>query len=146
MSVMHSQESKYSIESRKYEAQFTQFGAPGRPHVYRDYPTMMYKAGRNPQGMMIEILPGTDGRAEASNEAERANLESLGYVWGGAKAAVDAFERRLLDDAAIAAARNHEDLGMSDKAKAESNAAENASSDHLPAIPETPVKRMQRKD
>ena len=145
MPVEWSQDSAYAKEMVKHEANYSKLGPPGRPYVYRSYPTMMYRAGRNANGASIVILDGPAGRMEATSDAERANLEAQGYVWGGAAEAVKAYERQQFEHAELAAIRNYEDKNMSDKAKAESHAVEVSTSEHVPAIPETPIRRLVKK-
>jgi hypothetical protein len=108
-----------------------------RPATKREYPMAMYQmTGKN---------PWTWEREQAADEVERRNLESRGFVAGGLGAAAEAFDA-LVQDAALAAAhRNYEDRSMSEKARAHSNAVEQASSRHLGEIPETPIRRRGRR-
>lgn len=108
-----------------------------RPTHHQDYPAMMYRA--------TQKNPWQFDKETAKTEAERSNLESLGFAYGGPQAAADAFDKQQQEFAVLAAARNAEDRGMSDRAKAESNAAEQASSTHLPAIAPTPIRRGRPK-
>lgn len=102
-----------------------------RPSSPQMYPAMMYKAtGKNPWTFEKEIV---------SSEAEQRNLESRGFVAGGPGKAAEAFDA-LVQNAAVAAAhRNYEDRNIGERARAEVNAAEQASSRHLGEIPATPV-------
>lgn len=104
-----------------------------RPSGYRAYPAMVYKvSARNPL---------TFESAVVTTDAEERNYLSRGFVAGGQAAAVEAYDAQERELATIAAARNYEDRLMSDKAKAERDAAEEESSRHLGAIPETPIRR-----
>ncbi len=138
---IHTIDSAYAKEMRKHEANYSQFGPPGRPHTFREYPTMMYRAGRLDHGP-IGIL---DAQV-AESEAERSNLESLGFVHGGQGEAIKAFEKQQLEYATIAAARNYEDRNMGDKAKVESAWVESTNTEHIPAIPEGTMDRKLRRN
>lgn len=107
-----------------------------RPSAYEPYPAMMYRATqKNPWRFEHEI---------AKDETMQRNLESRGYVAGGMQAAADAFDKGTQDLAVAAAHRNYEDRNISEKARAEVNAAEEASATHLGEIPRTPVKRGRK--
>jgi hypothetical protein len=99
-----------------------------RPDGYEPYPTQMYRiTQKNPWRWESE---------RAADEVMQRNLESRGFVYGGLAKAVDAYEKEQQEMALLAAARNYEDRNMSEKAKAESNAVEQASAKHLGEIPE----------
>lgn len=99
-----------------------------RPNGFRPYPAMLYK--------MTQKNPWKWESHKAESEVEQRNMESRGFVAGGLQAAADAFDAQQLEMAKLAAARNYEDRNMGEKAKAESNAVEQASSTHVAAIPE----------
>ena len=139
MAVLHSPDSEYAKERRKYEALHSEFGAPGRPYQFFEYPTMMYKAGLDEKGQ-IAILE----RLEAETETQRGELERLGFVYGGQGAAVAAFERQRQEMAVLAATRNYEDRNMSEKAKAEAEAFKAHSTEHQPTIPTSHPKTGRR--
>lgn len=97
------------------------------------YPAMMYKATqKKPWKFDSEI---------AKDENAQRNLESRGYVAGGRGAAADAFDAHMKDMAQAAAHRNHDDRHISEQAREEVHAAEQASSTHLGEIPRTPIKK-----
>lgn len=131
--------SAYAEEMRKWEAHYSQFGPPGRPYEYQAYPTRMYKASRPKAGG-----PPTFEGADAGNDQERASLERLGFVHGGQAAALAALEQREFEIAELAANRHFTDRKMSEKAQAEAERADATTIQHLPVIPETPVKRRGR--
>lgn len=140
MAVVHTVDSEYAKEMRKWEATHTQYGPPGRPYTYVAYPTRMYKATR---------LPSGDRTFEAQTAAsadEQRNLESRGYVAGGQQAALDALEAIERSHAELAAEINYQARhGMGDRARAEvESAQEAAGARHLPMIPETPIKKRGR--
>lgn len=131
--------SKYADEMRKWEAHHSQFGPPGRPFEHRDYPTRMYKASR-PQGGGAPVFEGAD----AGTPQERESLERIGYVYGGQASALEALEKREFEIAELAANRAHSDRRLSEAARIEADKADSATIQHLPAIPETQVKRRGR--
>jgi len=135
MGVTYSQDSAYAKEVVKHEATHTQYGPPGRPYQYYPLPTRMYKAGRVNDGPV-----GIVESATAESEAEIDRYVALGFVAGGQLAAITAFERYQFEMAEAAAARNFTDKNMSDKAKAEVNAFESGSSEHIAEIPALPLK------
>lgn len=134
MSVLVDPQSRYGIEAWKWENPRSR----SNPHDssvkgmsadgYEAYPTMLYKATqKNPWKFEQHV---------AHSEVEQRNMESRGFVAGGKQAAADAFDKERQEDAVMAAVRNAEDKNMSPKAKAESDAVEQASSRHLRGIPE----------
>ncbi len=139
---IHTIDSAYAKEMRKHEANYTEYGPPGRPYQFRAYPTMMYKADRRDGTGPIVVV----AREEAADEVDRARLESMGFVYGGQPAALAAFEKQQVEFATIAAARNYEDRNMGERAKAESAMVEANSTEHVPAIPETPIVRRVQKE
>lgn len=143
MGVVHSQDSGYAEEMRKWESQHTQYGPPGRPYTYQPFPTRMYKAGRNAHGKIVILDAQTAG-----DEDEQRNLESRGFMVGGQAAAIEACEQQELEIAKLAAERNYEIAHgkHSEGAIAEVRAAEAAAgARHLAEIPETPIKKRGRK-
>ena len=108
-----------------------------RAPCFEPYPAMMYKATqKNPWKFDQEV---------AADEQAQRNLESRGFIAGGKQAAADAFDTDMQKLAVAAAERNAQDRHMSEKARAESNAAEQASAKHLGEIPATPIKKRGRK-
>ena len=131
--------SKYAEEMRKWEAHHSQFGPPGRPYEFHAYPTRMYKASR-PKAGGSAVFEGAD----AANDQERESLERNGFVYGGQAAALEVLEQREFEIAELAANRAFHDRKMSDKAQLEAEKADSSTINHLPAIPETPVRRRGR--
>ena len=101
---------------------------------------MFYLVKRSATGGRVEVVTSQT----AADEAEAANLYSRGFYNGLAEAAA-ALAASEQADAVLAANRNYNDRNMSEKAKAESAAAEDAHDGHLPSIPETPIVRRQSK-
>jgi hypothetical protein len=106
-----------------------------RPNSYRPYPAMMYRA--------TQKNPWVFEHEKVADENEQRNLESRGFVAGGKQAAADAFDAAQQNLAVMAAVRNYEDRNVSDKARAEINAAEQSSARHLGEIPATPIRRRR---
>lgn len=108
-----------------------------RPQHFQAYPAMLYRATqKNPWKFDEQVV--------ADEVAERLAV-GQGFVAGGKQAAADEFDRRQLALAVAAAERNFSDRHVSEKARAEIHAAEQASSRHLGEIPEQPIKRRGRK-
>src|SRR5262245_22357671 len=124
MGVAHTVDSPYAKEMARWNAHHTEHGAPGRPYEFRDYPTQMYQAWRNPASGKIEIKESM----RAEDEVMRQNLESRGFVHGGQQAAIEEWERRELIDATAAAERNYDVAHgkHGEKAQAEIAVAESA--------------------
>jgi hypothetical protein len=122
-------QSAYAKEIVKHEANFTQYGAPGRLYEFRAYPTMLYRATRGKSG------PDFEG-ATAHDDAERERHERSGFVHGGKAAALAALERQEFEYAELAANRAYTDRSMSDKARTEAAKVDEATVQHLPAIPD----------
>lgn len=129
----------YAQEIRKWEANFTQYGPPGRPHVHRDYPARMYKPSRPPQGG-----PAVFEGADAADDRERERLERVGFVYGGQGAALAALDAREFEIAELAANRALTDRKMTAKAQEEADAVDVTTIQHLGAIPEAHPKTGQR--
>lgn len=126
----------YAKELVKWEANYTQYGPGGRPHVHRDYPTMMYRAKRTPSGGD----PAFESR-EAHDDHERSAAERHGFVHGGKAAAVAALEKQEFEYAELAANRHFVERRMSESAQREVAAVDEHTIQHLPVIPETPIRR-----
>jgi hypothetical protein len=131
----------YAKEITKHEANFTQYGPPGRPHVHRDYPARMYKPSRPKMGGPC-VFEGAD----AENEAQREQLERIGFVYGGQGAALAALEAREFEIAELAANRAIGDMRLSPKAQAEADAVDVTTIQHLGEIPTAHPKSGRRGD
>jgi|SRR5436190_4936248 len=138
MSVMHSPDSEYAKERRKWETTHTEYGPPGRAAVFTEYPLMIYRAKRPPQGGREPIIE----HVIVDNEQEERNMASRGFVRGPDHAveALEASEREL---ARAAAERAYSDQRMSARAKAEAETADEQTIAHLGEIPETPIRKRQ---
>lgn len=141
MAFLVNQDSAHAQEMRKWEAQHSQYGPPGRaydPNV--KYPAMFYK---------IDTVSGKTGpqiveRREAASEVEAANLRSRGFGNGAAEG-MALYEQRSKDVATAAAERAFTERTMSPQAQAEAAAVDAATIAHVPEIPETPKRRGRPK-
>lgn len=107
-----------------------------RPNGFRAFPAMLYRVTQtNPHKWESEV---------ARDAVAQTALEQRGFVAGGLAAAAADYDRLQQSFAVAAAERNYADRRMSEAARAESDAAEQASSRHLGAIPETPIRRRGR--
>ena len=84
MPVIHTPDTPYAKEMSRHEAIHTKYGAPQRPYEYREFPTRMYRAVRDPKSG----APVLEGET-ANDEHEVRNFESRGFVRGGQLAALD---------------------------------------------------------
>lgn len=133
MAVLYAPESEYAKEARKFEMFPTQYGAPGRPFVHKDYPAAMYKVTeRNPIALEFQV---------ADDENMRRNLESRGFVAGGPAAALAAYDQAQLALARAAAERAYDDRHLSAEAQAEAAAVDAETDQHVAEIPEKPIRR-----
>ncbi len=138
-SIEISQTSEYGKERAKWESEHGRFGSPGRPYKYMEFPKRMSKATRGAKG------PEFEG-ATANNDAEEAQLKSVGFHFGRGTA-LDALTRDEAYHGQLAAEREHEihHGKRSPGAVREIRAAEEAvGSVHLPEVPVSPIKRRTR--
>ena len=139
--VQLGKDSAYAREIVKHEANYTQYGPPGRPYVFREYPTMMYRATRPKAG---GVEPNFEG-IEAGSEVERSNLEAQGFAHGGKAAALAKLEATEFEIAELAANRAHNDRRMGEKAQAEAARVDDAAGiQHVAAVPEANRKTGRR--
>lgn len=135
MGVAYTPDSAYAQEARKWESTHTQYGPPGRRYEFQEFPKRLYKA-KDAQGREFESV-------EAADENEERNLLSRGFRAGQDKA-IDALLEQQHDVAEAAANRAYHEQRMSEKARAEAQAADEATPNHLPEIPETPIRPRGR--
>jgi len=139
VAILFGQDSPYAAERRKWEATHTEFGPGGKPWVYREYPVMLTKASHPPQGG-----PPVFEHRPAADEQEERNWLSRGFVRGADKA-LERLEAQELEFAKLAAEREAEKRRLSARAVAEIERIEDeAGAQHLPTIPEQPIKRRGR--
>jgi hypothetical protein len=158
--------SNYAKEMAKHEQFPSKYGeVPGNPYVYRPFPKMVYQA-QVWQGKAVcmataepnaypnpsEQLRAEEAARSFSERCQRTVNDQMEYQRameaGFRESPVEAVEyleakQRAIADAA--AERNYADRNMGEKAKAESKVAVakafNEEGSHLPAVPETPIKR-----
>jgi hypothetical protein len=154
-------ESEEAKEMRKWEAGYTEWGAPGRPYVYQEYPKMLYKARRfrgAGEYMVFKDIPEYEapgwGRADAENWSrqnycivrdaqEYARMRSQGWsdTQEQAIARCHALDKEI---STAAAERAYQDRNMSEPAKREIAAAEEAADGrHLAEVERTPVRKKR---
>ena len=136
--LLHSPQSNESKERVKWEAQYSPFGPPGRPYVKRDYPMMLYLAGRPENGMGPDCILEQE-TVDVHESGREEFLRSRGFRETPLDA-LAAFQGQQLEFAKLAANLEHQKQHMSPKAAAEIDAAQDASATHLPMVPETPIK------
>jgi hypothetical protein len=130
--ILHSPESSFAKERRKWEAHPSELGPGERPWVFREYPMMMYRA--------LSPAPSAPMEQEIADDEPRADaLRSRGFR-PTPLAAIEAHEAQALEFAKLAAEREHEiHYKLSEKAGAEVRAAEADYSGHMPSMPVTPI-------
>lgn len=142
MPILISEQSQYGKEAWKWEHTTAEVHPSDssirgmRPVGFQPYPAMLYRClQKNPYKFDEFVVHSAD---------EQRNMESRGWIAGGQGEAVKAFEANQQALAIAAAERNYQDRNIGEKARAESDAAEQASSSHLGEIPRTPIKRRGR--
>ena len=135
--ILWSPDSDYAKERRKWEAEHSQFGPPGRPFVYAEYPLMLYRAKRRPEGGKDPILE----HFTVEDEQQERNMQSRGWVRGPDNA-IKALELSEHGLAQAAAERAYQDKRMSERAQAEAAAVDETTISHLGSIPETPIHKQ----
>ena len=143
MPVVHAPETEYAKEMRRWEAHHTQFGPPGRPWGSPngpggEFPKMLYKGIRQADGSRVleHFIVKSDD--------EQRNMQSRGYEVTQ-ELALEALDKEHTEHGKLAAELNFEARRMSEGARAEIAAAQEAAgARHLPVIPETPKKRPGR--
>ncbi len=144
MGIQRSQEDAWTREMAKWEQRpvlvngtyiepipYEQGGKGGMP--FQPYPKMLYRAESADGGPRI-----CDTTIVQDEGQERV---ALGQGWSdGQEAALAAVTAQQLELAKLAANRAYQDRWMSEKARAEAAAVDEQTMQHLPAIPETPIK------
>lgn len=139
-SIVIPQNTAYAVEMRRHEATHTQFGAPGRPYEYREFPKRIYRAVRAEEGGVVY-----EGFT-VNDEDEQRNMQSRGYALTQADAKA-ALEREQTEHGKLAAEREYfiQHGRVSPRAVEEVRAAEaEHGARHLPEVPEKPIRRRGR--
>lgn len=134
MAVQYPKDSEHAKEVVKWEAEYTDFGKPGRPYVRRDFPMMLHKAGRR-DGVTPDILE----TKQVDDEARAEDARHEGFYQTPLEA-LDAFHAQELEIAKLAAERHENERRMSRQAQAEGKAADEADGAHVASVPVTPIK------
>jgi hypothetical protein len=135
-SIVIPQTSEYAKERVRHEASFTQYGPPGRPFTYQEFPKRLYKATRGTSGVTL------DGFTVANDE-EQGRMASRGYCLSQQEA-LDAERKEHLEAGKLAAEREWEihHGRISPAAAAEVRAAEaEHGARHLPEVTAKPIRR-----
>ncbi len=139
--VMQTPSSNYSKERVKFEAYPSQFGlSAGRPYVHREFPMMVYLGGRPEGGLGADTVIAYE---TVGSEREYEQWRQRGYR-PTPNEAIQAFSSQENEFAHLNANLEYQKRhGLSEKAIAEVDAAQNAVTGHLPMVPETPIVRRQ---
>lgn len=140
MPVIVAPGTKYADEVLKHEFDDFRIGTErGKrgPRVFKEFPKMVYKAGRNDVGK-IEITE----RHVVGDEHEERNMQSRGFV-ATQEGALEAFNAEAKELATLAANRAYQERTMSESARAEAQAFEASSDDHVAVIPEKRKRRTK---
>ena len=138
MAVFYAPETQMAKELRKWEYGNPADGYRGyREQVITEYPKVLYLGGLTDDGVIAIIGTGTAG-----SKSEQARLESQGYTVDQADA-LRKIEAQQREFAKLAAERHYHERHMSPMAQREVAAHEAETDQHLPSIPETPIKRRR---
>ncbi len=105
-----------------------------------DYPKMLYKAVRADGGPRVDVFESGSGTLIVHSQNEENAERGRGWCVSQ-EAAIQAIRDEDKMFAELAANRNYTDRNLSERAKAEIQAVEDASSTHVPEIPRTPKRR-----
>ena len=134
----------YDKESRKWETTRSQGGM--RPDAFQNYPLMLYKAKKKPEGGPFLCVDPYDESFSTNNQLIVGNPEeeerARNQGWKATPQEAIAHAKALEDEIAFAAAeRQTADRLLSEKARAEAKAVDDATFEHVAEIPESPIKR-----
>lgn len=149
MSIVRSQEDSWTKEMRKWESRpvfingtyidpLPREQGGKKDHPFEVYPKMLFRAESAIGGPRI-----CDYQTAGDEETERLWL-GRGYAVSQEQALANVAAQEL-EFARLAANRTYNERWMSDRAKAEAAAIDETHADHLPAIPETPIKRRVKR-
>lgn len=147
MGIQRSQEDSWTKEVAKWEHRpvlvngtyiepipVASGGKGGAP--FQEYPKMLYQADEADGGPRISRTKLVDN--------EQAERMSCGSGWSVTQeGAIDQIHARHLEMATAAAQRAHTEQWMSPKAKAEAQAVDESTMQHVGSIPETPIKKRR---
>lgn len=107
------------------------------PYIYQEYPKMLYKAHRADGGPKVDL--DSSGTRIVHSEGEERSALASGWH-DGQEAAIQAIHDEDQNFAKLAAERAAQERRMSAKAQAEAAAVDESTIQHVPSIPETPIK------
>jgi len=138
--IVHNPASAYAREMAQWEMGYSPYGPPGRRREDASaWPALFYKMRRSETNGDLLV----DHYEAAESPTQAALLEAKGYRQG--RPAAEAYVIELEQTVAVAAAeRAASDRHMSEKAKAEAQRADDATSQHVGEVPETPIRRRGR--
>lgn len=149
MSIVRSQEDGWTKEMRKHEIRPVFIGGTyieplpreqggKKDHPFMEYPKMLFRAESAMGG------PRICDYKTAGDESEELTLLGRGYAVSQEQAIANVGVQET-EFARLAANRTYNERWMSDRAKAEAAAIDETHAEHLPAIPETPILRRQKR-
>lgn len=149
MGIHHSPQSAFVKEMAKWEHRPVMIGDTmimpipvdqgGKANApFQPFPKMLYRAERADGGPQISGTLIVHSDTEEKRERERGWCE-------GPDAAIAAVKAEDLEFATLAANRAFQERRMSDHARAEAAAVDEATAQHVPVIPETPKRGRPRK-
>ena len=139
MPVEHGTASRYAQEMRRWNAHHSEFGPPGKPYVFQEFPKRVYRADR------VEGVVKIVESKEVGNDDEELKERGKGFRFRQ-EDALDLMRGEQLEHGRLAAEREWEIQHgrLSEKAIEEVREVEAASSVHVPVIPEGPKKKRGR--
>ena len=140
MPVEYGTASRYAQEMRRWNAHHSEFGPPGRPYAFQEFPKRIYRAER--VDGVVKIVESK----EVGDEDEELKEAGKGFRFRQ-EDALDLMRRDQLVHGTLAAEREYEIKHgrLSAGAIAEVRAVEAAAGAvHVPMIPEGPKKRGRK--
>lgn len=140
MPVEHGTASRYAQEMRRWNAHHSEFGPPGKPYVFSEWPKMVYRAER--VNGVVKIIE----TKQVGNEDEELKERGKGFRFRQ-EDALDLLREEQLVHGTLAAEREWEIKHgrLSEKAVEEVRAVEaDAGAVHVPVIPEGSKKKRGR--
>jgi hypothetical protein len=137
MPILHSPESAYAQEAAKWEMFPNQYSpTPGRPFVQQDYPKMLHMGGHDVNGRRA-----ITHHVVVGSPREEQEQIARGY-FVRQEDAIARVEQQDLEIATAAAEENFRVQRMGELARREATAVIDAAGEHLPTMPETPIRRV----
>lgn len=145
MGIQHAQASAFVKEMQKWESRPVMIGDTmimpiphdqgGRMnHPFEEYPKMLYRVEDSDRQQQVS------GYVTVRDESEERMKLGLGWSLSQEEA-LERARKTQLEVATLAANREFHDARMSPNARAEALSVDQATVAHLPAIPETPIRK-----